>query len=125
VHGIAGSLGGMIPAPHGLICARLLPLVAEANIGALASRSPASPALTRYREVAQILTGSPSASAEEGIRWMVALCETLHIGPLSDLGLTEAMLPELSEKSFNSSSMKGNPVGLTEEELMETLKRAL
>jgi len=125
VHGIAGPLGGMTSAPHGLICARLLPLVAEANIGALASRSPASPALTRYREVAQILTGSPSASAEEGIRWMVALCEALHIGPLSECGLTEAMLPELSQKSFNSSSMKGNPVGLTEEELIGTLKRAL
>jgi len=125
VHGIAGPLGGMTPAPHGLICARLLPLVAEANIGALASRSPASPALTRYREVAQILTGSPSARAEDGIRWMADLCEALHIGPLSDFGLTEAMLPELSEKSFNSSSMKGNPVGLTGNELTDILKKAL
>ena len=32
VHGFAGPIGGMFPAPHGAICARLLPVVSERRI---------------------------------------------------------------------------------------------
>lgn len=35
VHGFAGPLGGMLNAPHGAICAKLLPLVMEVNIKVL------------------------------------------------------------------------------------------
>jgi len=35
VHGFAGPLGGMYSAPHGVICARLLPFVMAANVQAL------------------------------------------------------------------------------------------
>ncbi|MHC4559940.1 MAG: iron-containing alcohol dehydrogenase, partial [Planctomycetota bacterium] len=57
VHGFAGPLGGMICAPHGTICARLLPYVMETNVQALQNRKPDSPALARYDEIAQLLTG--------------------------------------------------------------------
>ena len=57
VHGFAGPLGGLFPAPHGMICARLLPFVVEANVRALQMREPDSPVLKRYDEVAQLLTG--------------------------------------------------------------------
>src|SRR6185503_9608359 len=56
VHGFAGPLGGMLHAPHGALCARLLPLVVEANLKALEMRQPEHPAITRYIEIAQILT---------------------------------------------------------------------
>jgi alcohol dehydrogenase class IV len=32
VHGLAGPLGGVLSAPHGAICARLLPFVMETNL---------------------------------------------------------------------------------------------
>jgi len=54
VHGFAAPLCGMFPIPHGVACARLLPSVTERNVHALRSRSPDSPALGRYDEVARI-----------------------------------------------------------------------
>ena len=57
VHGFAGPVGGMFPAPHGAVCAALLPHVMEMNLRALRARQPASETLPRYEEVARILTG--------------------------------------------------------------------
>ena len=58
VHGFAGPFGGLFPAPHGMICARLLPFVVEANVRALQEREPDSPVLQRYAEVAQTADGT-------------------------------------------------------------------
>ena len=124
VHGIAGPMGGMVSAPHGMICARLLPFVTDANIRALKSRAPDSPALIRYAEIAQILTGSVSATAEDGVRWLHDLCAALNIPPLSQWGLSESDFPVLVAKSCKASSMKGNPIGLTETELTDILQKA-
>ena len=54
VHGFAGPLGGLFPAPHGVICARLLPLIVEANVRALQERKPNTSVLQRYAEVARL-----------------------------------------------------------------------
>ena len=42
VHGFAGPIGGRFPAPHGAVCAALLPHVMAANIRALRQRAPES-----------------------------------------------------------------------------------
>jgi len=125
VHGIAGPLGGLIGASHGSICARLLPFVMEANLSALASRAPESPALTRYREIAQILTGSISATPGDGVQWLHHLCAEMNIPRLADLGLTEKMLPGLVGNAGKASSMRTNPVVLAQAELMHIIKAAL
>jgi len=125
VHGIAGPLGGMFPAPHGAVCAALLPHVMAANIRALRERAAVSPALQRYDQVAQLLTGSPAARAEEGAAWVAALVRQLHIPALAHWGVTAADLPELIDKSTRASSMKGNPLPLTPTELHAVLIRAL
>jgi alcohol dehydrogenase class IV len=125
VHGLAGPLGGMFPAPHSAICARLLPFVMQANLRALQARAPASPALRRYTEVAQWLTGDPAAGAEAGAEWVQALCAELPVGPLARFGLNEADLPQVAAQAQKSSSMKGNPIRLTEEEVIEVLRRAV
>lgn len=70
----AGPLGGLLSAPHGVICARVLPYVMEANVRSLRSRAPASPALARYDDIAQILTGLATARAADGIAWVQGLC---------------------------------------------------
>jgi alcohol dehydrogenase class IV len=124
VHGIAGPLGGMISAPHGGICARLLPYVMEANLRALDSRVPDSPVLARYDEVARLLTGNATASAAEGVGWVQALCASLDVTPLAGYGLKKEDFRSVAGKALKSSSMKGNPVALTDEELIIILEES-
>lgn len=124
-HGFAGPFGGMFDAPHGAVCAALLPHVLEINIRAMYKRQPRSQALTRYEEVAQILTGNPEAAAVDGVVWVEKLCRNLQIPGLGAYGLTQAYFPELIQKARQSSSMQGNPVKLTDDEMQEILERAM
>lgn len=125
VHGLAGPLGGMFPAPHGMICACLLPLVMETNVRALTQRAPASPTLARFLKAARILTGDPTAGVDDGLAWVYALCTDLAIPSLSRLGLKQHDIPQIVAQARIASSMKGNPIELTDEELSDILLRGL
>jgi alcohol dehydrogenase class IV len=125
VHGFAGPLGGMLHAPHGALCARLLPLVMETNIHALQTRQPENPALQRYEEIARILAGDKSATAHDGVLWASQLVNDLKIPGLSTYGMDKVKFPEAVEKTLKASSFKGNPIPLKENELIEILEKAL
>ncbi len=125
VHGFAAPLGGLFPAPHGAVCAALLPHVIEANLKALREREPDSPSLAAYAEAARIMTGDPGAKAEDGAAFIRKLCEAFSLPSLSAYGLSEADFPDVAAKADRASSMKGNPVRLTLEELAGVLRRAL
>jgi alcohol dehydrogenase class IV len=125
VHGFAGPVGGAAPAPHGAVCARLLPLVMEVNLRALKARQPDDPVILRYEEIAQTLTGNEGAEAEEGPAWVRELAAELGISPLSTYGLESGDIPQLVEKSARASSMQGNPIQLTAGEMEEIMERAL
>ncbi|MBN1867389.1 iron-containing alcohol dehydrogenase [Candidatus Sumerlaeota bacterium] len=125
VHGFAGPIGGMFPAPHGVVCARLLPHVVRANVEALTEREPDSPVLARYDEVARIVTGAATARAIDAVEWVRDLCAQLKVPPLSEYGIRPEHFPEIVENSQKASSMKGNPIVLTPDELSEILRRAV
>jgi alcohol dehydrogenase class IV len=125
VHGLAAPLGGMFPAPHGAVCARLLPLVMRTNLRALESRAPESLPLRRYAEIARLLTGDLSATANDGAAWVEELCANLGIAPLSNFGLSRAEIPDIVAQAARASSMKGNPIPLTDGEVSEILVRSL
>src|SRR5512143_188846 len=69
VHGFAAPVGGMFEAPHGAVCAALLPATLEVNLRALKARAPEHPSLSRFQEVAALLTGRTEARAEDAISW--------------------------------------------------------
>lgn len=125
VHGFAGPIGGFINAPHGAICARLLPFVMETNINALKSREPQSIVLKRYQEISRILTGSNSSTVTDGVKWLKQLCLSLSVPSLAQYGLRNEMFDSLIEKARNASSMKGNSIKLTDQELHDILTNAL
>ncbi|RME94190.1 MAG: iron-containing alcohol dehydrogenase [Verrucomicrobia bacterium] len=125
VHGFAGPIGGMFPAPHGAVCAALLPHVMEVNLRALRRRTPDSPVLARYDELARLLTGNPTAQAADGVAWVRQLAADLGIPPLRTYGIGEADVPVLCAKARAASSMKGNPIPLEDAELRAILEAAL
>ena len=125
VHGIAGPLGGMFPAPHGAVCGKLLPAATAINIAALHSREPENPALARYTKVARILTGDPNAQAKDAVTWLDALGEELALPGLGTYGIGKSDFANLIAKSSRSSSMKGNPIVLMDEEILEIVRRSL
>jgi alcohol dehydrogenase class IV len=81
--------------------------------------------LQKFNEVACILTGNNSAVAFDGAVWVKNLVKKLQIPSLSDFQITAESFPELIEKAKNSSSMKGNPVELDNEQLNEILIKSL
>jgi alcohol dehydrogenase class IV len=95
------------------------------NVKALRKREPQNPAMQRYLDVAHILTGDESATIEDGIEWLDTIRAELQIPPLASYGITTKDIPQIVEKSKNSSSMKGNPILLTEKEMSEILLQAL
>lgn len=125
VHGFAAPIGGMFPAPHGAVCAALLPHAMATNIRALHRRAPESESLDRYRTVARVLTGRSDALAEDGVQWVRELCRELKIAPLGSYGIGEENIPSLAEAAARASSTKGNPVALNGDELREILIRSL
>ncbi|NNB94363.1 iron-containing alcohol dehydrogenase [Corallococcus exiguus] len=125
VHGFAAPLGGMLGAAHGALCAALLGATLELNLEALRSRAPDHPALPRFRELAVLLTGQSNARAEDGILWVKDLVHAVRIRGLRDMGLTDAAIPELVTKARAASSMKGNPLPLTDAELTALVERSM
>nr|WP_317987251.1 iron-containing alcohol dehydrogenase [Stigmatella hybrida] len=125
VHGFAAPAGGMFQAPHGAVCAALLAATLEVNLRAVRARAPGHPVLGRFQEVAALLTGRTEARAEEGITWVRELCQALSVPGLGRYGLTRAEVPLLVEKARAASSMKANPLVLTDEELTEIALRSL
>jgi alcohol dehydrogenase class IV len=121
VHGLAGVVGGMVAVPHGAACAALLAPVVRANVRAVADRAPGM--LGRFAEVALLLTGSPSI--EECLEWIADLVAALGVPGLSSYGLRSVDADEVVAKAAKSSSMQGNPVELTADELRTALLEAL
>lgn len=121
VHGFAAPLGAALSAPHGLVCAALLPHVVRTNLDALRSRASDSASLGRYAELGRLFSGqhelndsaAQNALVDQLFRWVKRLASP----SLSAYGLTRELVPILSARAKLASSMKGNPVALTDAEL--------
>jgi alcohol dehydrogenase class IV len=125
VHGFAAPIGGMFDAPHGAICAAILPSGMRANIEVLRENHPRSPVLERYSAIARILTGNPQATPEDGAHWVASLARQLAIPSLAAYGIGTRDIPALTEKAARASSMKANPVVLTPARLTRVIENSL
>lgn len=126
VHGLAGPIGARYRAPHGAVCAALLPGVFETNF--LQTLEVASDQFSRrwkFEEIARLLTGDPRASPEQGAAWLRELAARLQIPGLAAHGVRAQDAPELARLAQQTSSMKGNPVALSEEAVARIVIAAL
>ena len=125
VHGLAAPLGGMFDAPHGAVCAALLPHATAVNVRALRGRNPEGPALARYAEIARLLTGNPQAEAEDAASWLADLGQRVEIQPLGSYGVRAGDFPTVAAQAARANSMKSNPTVLSDAELRQILELAL
>ncbi|WP_171174375.1 iron-containing alcohol dehydrogenase [Ruegeria sp. HKCCD8929] len=119
VHGLAGVIGGMAPgAPHGAICGALLPHALAANAAAVPAGSDTA------RRIAQV----------QG--WITRHLNLDHIGAFPDwtrrnglpalaaMGVRSGDHAAIAKAAQTSSSMKANPVPLSEQVLQDILAAA-
>ncbi|MBV9384356.1 MAG: iron-containing alcohol dehydrogenase, partial [Streptosporangiaceae bacterium] len=125
VHGLAGVIGGTAHVPHGMACAALLAPVVEANVRALRSGPQGGPALDRYAEAARLLTGKPAASIADGLAWIRETSTLLGVPRLATFGVQPGHAGDIAAKAARSSSMRGNPVSLSHDELRAILLEAI
>ena len=125
VHGFAAPIGGRFPAPHGAVCAALLPQVMKANVRALEARGGDTDRLDRFVRVARLLTGSPHATAADGVEWVERLRDDLPVPSLAAYGIGRDDVDDLVSAATRASSMRGNPIVLDATELRDVLLAAI
>ena len=125
VHGLAAALGARLSASHGAVCAAVLAASVEVNLHALRDRAPKHPALLRMSELGPLLTGRGDADAEQAIAWLHQLTAALAIPGLARYGLVETAIPDVVTAAQRASSMKGNPIALTDAEVSDIVARSL
>jgi alcohol dehydrogenase class IV len=128
VHGLASPLGAFFPVPHGVVCGTLVGAATEVNIRALRERAPEHPALEKYACVGSLLSGEEHLSAEEACDALVETLfdwtERLALPSLGRYGITEADLGPVIAHS-RGTSMKTNPIALTDGEIGEIVRKRL
>jgi alcohol dehydrogenase class IV len=95
------------------------------NVAAVAARAPASTYRERFDQIGQLVTGESNATAHDAVAWIQTLCAALNVPPLSEFGISPDDFDVVIAKSKQASSMKGNPVTLSDQELRQILTVAL
>ena len=123
VHGFAGVIGGMTGAPHGAVCAALLPAVLRMNLDiACQGKQPlCRQTMARINETALMLSRDVNSKTQDLITLIENMSTQQNVAGLEKLGVKRAEFPIIIEKSSRASSMKGNPFLLTAEQLFQIL----
>ena len=128
VHGLAAPLGAFFPIPHGVVCGTLVAACTESNLAALRQRQPDSPTLPKYAEVGRLLSRRHDLDDESACEALLDLLQewtaTLGLPGLSVYGMREEDIPRVVA-NCRGSSMKTNPVVLSDQEVSGILSRRL
>jgi len=108
VHGLAAPIGGMYGAPHGAVCAALLPHVIAANREWIPADHPAR---AKYRLIQSWVN-------------VGELVRKAGIPGLRAYGAKPEEFPEIARKAAGASSMKANPVQFKTNVMVEVLARS-
>ncbi len=117
VHGLAGVIGGVAPAPHGAVCGVLLPHVLATN-----TAQASGPYAARLAEVAGWINAV--FPGDDPFQALAGWARQNGLPALTEMGLPPEAHPQVAEAAGLSSSMKGNPVALPVSALIAILQRA-
>lgn len=128
VHGLAAPLGAYFPIPHGVVCGTLVAECSAVNIRCLQSRMPESPALPKYAELGRMLAGNPNLDDDAARKRLLDILaewtECLELPRIGRYGMTRGDIPHVVA-NCRGSSMKTNPVVLSDEEVAGILEARL
>ncbi len=113
VHGLAHPVGAHFHAPHGLVCALLLPHVCEFNL-------PAQP--EKFDRIAALIgckSGREVPAALDALNRRLGITDRL-----GKFGLEESAFPQILAES-HSGSTANNPRTATDADLAEILRKAI
>lgn len=128
VHGLASPLGAFYPIPHGVVCGSLVAAATQINIEAMLAREPDNIALDKYARVGEVLCERryPTRDAARAAlldmlgRWTT----TLNLPVLSEYAVQANEVDKIVAHS-RGSSMKTNPIVLTDGEIKSILSMRL
>ena len=128
VHGLAAPLGAFFPIPHGVVCGTLLAVATRTNIDALKDRAPDHPSRDKYAQLGNLLGGkvrkNPRNSRELLVMMLSDWIERVELPTLSHYGVREKDLERIVANA-RGNSMRTNPIELSDEELIATLRQRL
>ena len=120
VHGLASPLGAYFPIPHGVVCGTLVAAATAVNIAALQARAPDGVALAKYATIGRLLSGrdgtSDAAARDDLVAVLDQWTQALALPKLSSLGVAPSDISRIVAGS-RGSSMKTNPIVLTDDEV--------
>jgi alcohol dehydrogenase class IV len=120
VHGFAAAIGGMYPnVRHGQICAAILPSAFIINRRCCEGKTEFKDTIQRMEKISSLLSEKSQMPAEEVLADMAVI---MKIPGLSKLGIKRSGFKTITEKAAQSSSMKGNPIQLSSEDLLKILE---
>lgn len=124
VHGLASPLGAFYPIPHGVVCGTLLAEATQMNIQLMTEKEPTNPALQKYAEIGEVISGKHFNSTEQSLKSLCTILhgwtETLNLPRLGRFGLTREAIEKVVLNS-RGSSMKTNPIVMTDKEIAKLL----
>jgi len=126
IHGLASPLGGLVPIPHGIVCATLLAEACRMNIKRIQDiRGPEDAMLIKYARAGQVLSCAPDADVPTSCDLLVQKLdewtERLSIPRLGRYGVTESDLDALAVQA----GQKSNPVQLGLNDIKAILRARL
>lgn len=128
VHGLASPLGAFYPIPHGVVCGTLVAEASVVNINSMLQREPENSALAKYAEMGRVLAQSPGLEETEAQQALISLLhqwtEQMQLARLSSYGVKQDELDHVVQHS-RGSSMKTNPIVLTDAEIKSLLESRL
>jgi len=128
VHGLASPLGAFFPIPHGVVCGTLVAAATEVNIRAMLEREPGNRALARYADAGRLLVGNADMNDDEAraalVQRLADWTRHLHLPPLGTFGIASADFPHIVAHC-RGSSMKTNPIALSDQEVTDVLALCL
>ncbi|MDH5735950.1 MAG: iron-containing alcohol dehydrogenase [Gammaproteobacteria bacterium] len=124
VHGLASPLGAFYPMPHGMVCGTLVAEATDLNIRTMLSREANNPALDKYSVIGDVLSSQQHKNKHASWEALTTILhdwtEKMALPRLSAFKLDETGLDQVVAHA-RGSSMKTNPIVLTDEELRQLL----